>query len=283
MPAGAAAVDGAGKRVAAIERRLWALHDFDPIEFDHAELEREHRAKTALEEKAEQLQLISKYKSEFLANMSHELRTPLNSILGYAQLLEADDSVVTRGARVSGEHAVIEVRDIRDDAPALWLYEDVTFDGVAARVKTFHWNGQSSDPGEDFERLSVADAFRRVGVDILATAQRPLKIKEVPLSFAARAEGESKLDRTVVFEFLVGLYDKWLGRLIPTRFALFGGAEPAALARAEAAARVAGAGEMRASSSCTRSLSFHSARSPISATATGGRLASSSATRARCC
>jgi dolichol-phosphate mannosyltransferase len=26
----------------------------------------------------------------------------------------------------------------------------------------------------------------------------------------------------VVFEFLVGLYDKWLGRIVPTRFALFG-------------------------------------------------------------
>ena len=25
-----------------------------------------------------------------------------------------------------------------------------------------------------------------------------------------------------MFEFLVGLYDKWLGRIIPTRFALFG-------------------------------------------------------------
>jgi dolichol-phosphate mannosyltransferase len=25
-----------------------------------------------------------------------------------------------------------------------------------------------------------------------------------------------------MFEFLVGLYDKWLGRVIPTRFALFG-------------------------------------------------------------
>ena len=42
------------------------------------------------------------------------------------------------------------------------------------------------------------------------------------MNFAARAEGESKLDRTVIFEFLVGLYDKWLGRIIPTRFALFG-------------------------------------------------------------
>ncbi|RYZ74812.1 MAG: response regulator, partial [Proteobacteria bacterium] len=38
-------------------------------------------ASRSLEEKAEQLSLISKYKSEFLANMSHELRTPLNSLL----------------------------------------------------------------------------------------------------------------------------------------------------------------------------------------------------------
>ena len=73
-----------------------------------------------------------------------------------------------------------------------------------------------------------ADAARLSGVgfkillDILATVEHPLRVKEFPLAFAARAEGESKLDRTVVFEFLVGLYDKWLGRIIPTRFALFG-------------------------------------------------------------
>jgi dolichol-phosphate mannosyltransferase len=73
-----------------------------------------------------------------------------------------------------------------------------------------------------------ADAHRLSGVgfkillDILATVDAPLKVKEFPLAFAARASGESKLDRTIVFEFLVGLYDRWLGRYIPTRFALFG-------------------------------------------------------------
>ena len=72
------------------------------------------------------------------------------------------------------------------------------------------------------------DAHRLSGVgfkillDILATVDAPLRIREFPMHFAARAEGESKLDQTVVFEFLVGLYDKWLGRIIPTRFALFG-------------------------------------------------------------
>src|SRR5262249_41911040 len=51
----------------------------------NAEVERKNaqveQARHALEEKAAELALTSKYKSEFLANMSHELRTPLNSIL----------------------------------------------------------------------------------------------------------------------------------------------------------------------------------------------------------
>jgi dolichol-phosphate mannosyltransferase len=62
----------------------------------------------------------------------------------------------------------------------------------------------------------------KILLDILATVEAPLRVKEFPMAFGARAAGESKLDRTVVFEFLVGLYDKWLGRIVPTRFALFG-------------------------------------------------------------
>jgi signal transduction histidine kinase/HAMP domain-containing protein/CheY-like chemotaxis protein len=54
------------------------------------------QAKAALEEKAEQLSLTSKYKSEFLANMSHELRTPLNNLLILAQMLaENAESTLT--------------------------------------------------------------------------------------------------------------------------------------------------------------------------------------------
>ena len=89
-----------------------------------------------------------------------------------------------------------------------------------------------SDPMSGFFMLRGetlrADAHRLSGVgfkillDILATVDQPLRVKEFPLNFAARMDGESKLDRTVVFEFLIGLYDKWLGRIIPTRFALFG-------------------------------------------------------------
>jgi GAF domain-containing protein/HAMP domain-containing protein len=54
------------------------------VEAKNREIE---QAKEALEEKAEQLALTSKYKSEFLANMSHELRTPLNNLLILARVL----------------------------------------------------------------------------------------------------------------------------------------------------------------------------------------------------
>lgn len=104
--------------------------------------------------------------------------------------------------------------------------------GVANAIARKVTGVDLSDPMSGYFMLRAAtlraDAHRLSGVgfkillDILATVDAPLRIKEFPMNFAARAEGESKLDRTVVFEFLVGLYDKWLGRIIPTRFALFG-------------------------------------------------------------
>lgn len=33
-------------------------------------------------------------KSRYITSISHELRTPLNSILGYAQILDADESIL---------------------------------------------------------------------------------------------------------------------------------------------------------------------------------------------
>jgi HAMP domain-containing protein/signal transduction histidine kinase/DNA-binding response OmpR family regulator len=61
----------------------------------NAEVERKNKeveqARGALEEKAAELALTSKYKSEFLANMSHELRTPLNSILILGQQLAQNE------------------------------------------------------------------------------------------------------------------------------------------------------------------------------------------------
>ncbi|MEY4160844.1 MAG: hypothetical protein RLZZ136_1465 [Pseudomonadota bacterium] len=104
--------------------------------------------------------------------------------------------------------------------------------GIANRIANKVTGVELSDPMSGYFMLHTdtlrGDAHRLSGVgfkillDILATVERPLRVKEFPMDFAARAEGESKLDQTVIFEFLIGLYDKWLGRIIPTRFALFG-------------------------------------------------------------
>lgn len=62
----------------------------------------------------------------------------------------------------------------------------------------------------------------KIMLDILSTAEPKLRVKEVPLKFAERLSGESKLDHGVALDFIAGLYERYLGRFIPTRFALFG-------------------------------------------------------------
>ena len=79
-------------RQAELQKTNQALADkAKQLADQNVEVERKNneveQARHALEEKAAELALTSKYKSEFLANMSHELRTPLNSILILGQQL----------------------------------------------------------------------------------------------------------------------------------------------------------------------------------------------------
>ncbi len=62
----------------------------------------------------------------------------------------------------------------------------------------------------------------KIMLDILATAEPRLIVKEFPLKFAERLSGDSKLDHGVVLDFIAGLAERYFGRYVPTRFVLFG-------------------------------------------------------------
>ena len=70
----------------------------------------------------EAAELASHVKTIFMASMSHELRTPLNSILGFAQLLEYEPTVIAAESvqkkvahiRTAGKHLLAMVEDILD-------------------------------------------------------------------------------------------------------------------------------------------------------------------------
>src|SRR3546814_370506 len=61
----------------------------------------------------------------------------------------------------------------------------------------------------------------KILLDIMTTSPRPLAFVELPYTFRSRTQGESKLDHVVAMEYLIALYDRMFGRLIPVRFAMF--------------------------------------------------------------
>ena len=88
-----------------------------------------------------------------------------------------------------------------------------------------------SDPMSGFfmlRRAAFEQAVRRLSgkgfkvlLDILASTQTPYRFRELPYTFRERIRGQSKLDTLVVWEYLVLLLDKLIGKWLPIRFVLF--------------------------------------------------------------
>ena len=75
-----------------------------------------------------------------------------------------------------------------------------------------------------FERLAhrLSAIGFKILLDIVLSADRGLRIGEVPYRFGAREHGESKLDFMVGLEYFELLVDKHLGDLVNVKFVLFG-------------------------------------------------------------
>jgi len=61
----------------------------------------------------------------------------------------------------------------------------------------------------------------KILLDVLASADKPLQVKELPYTFRNRERGDSKLDALVSYEYLLLMLDKTIGRVVPVRFIMF--------------------------------------------------------------
>ena len=69
-------------------------------------------------------------------------------------------------------------------------------------------------------RRMSATGFK-ILVDLISSSPRPVRLGEVPFRFGKRAHGESKLESTVLVDYLFLIVDKLVGDFIPLRFVLF--------------------------------------------------------------
>ncbi|PTD19001.1 glycosyltransferase [Sphingomonas fennica] len=112
-----------------------------------------------------------------------------------------------------------------------WDSKRARMSQFATRLAGLVLKSDLKDPMSGFFMIN-RDAFERtmrglsgegykILLDLFASADPPLRFAEVPYEFRTRQHGESKLDSAVLWEYLVLIVDKLVGRFIPARLLLF--------------------------------------------------------------
>jgi dolichol-phosphate mannosyltransferase len=114
-----------------------------------------------------------------------------------------------------------------------WDRDRVAKSALATRLSRRVLKGDLSDPMSGFFAIRTIHARRlapelsaigfKILLDLMTTSAEPLRFAELPYTFRVRTEGESKLDHVVAMEYLIALYDRMFGHLVPVRFAMFSG------------------------------------------------------------
>src|SRR5271155_2200315 len=107
----------------------------------------------------------------------------------------------------------------------------VKISGFAPRLARLIVAADLTDPMSGFFMLSrpaFERAVRRLSgqgfkilLDLFASTPVAYQFKEIPYVFGQRQHGESKLDSLVVWEYMMLLLDKLVGRYVPVRFVFF--------------------------------------------------------------
>lgn len=157
-----------------------------------------------------------------IAVMDADLQHDPEALVRLATTLDADPSL----------DLAIASRFVPGGDTGNWERERLAKSETASRIARLVLKTELHDPMSGFFMIR-GDRFRELAprlsgigfkilLDLLTSASRPLHFAEVPLQFHRREVGESKLDHVVALEFLIALYDRVFGRIVPTRFAMFG-------------------------------------------------------------
>jgi dolichol-phosphate mannosyltransferase len=128
---------------------------------------------------------------------------------------------------------VIGSRYVEGGGTGDWNDTRAALSRLATRVSRLVVPQPLTDPMSGFFLISRT-AFNRavhrlsgqgfkILLDLFASSPEPYRFAELPYTFRSRVHGESKLDGLVMWEYLMLLVDKRVGRYVPVRFALFAG------------------------------------------------------------
>ena len=114
-----------------------------------------------------------------------------------------------------------------------WDQDRVAKSALATRLSRRVLKADLSDPMSGFFAIRTAVVRRltpdlsaigfKILLDLMTTSATPLNFAELGYTFRTRSVGESKLDHVVAMEYLIAIYDRMFGRLVPVRFAMFSG------------------------------------------------------------
>ncbi|WP_419810160.1 glycosyltransferase family 2 protein [Sphingomonas sp.] len=126
---------------------------------------------------------------------------------------------------------IVGSRFVEGGGTGEWDKDRVAKSALATRLARRVLKADLSDPMSGFFAIRTAIVrglvpdLSAIGfkilLDLMTTSPRPLRFAELPYTFRVRTEGESKLDHVVALEYLIALYDRMFGRVVPVRFAMF--------------------------------------------------------------
>lgn len=156
----------------------------------------------------------------YLAVMDGDLQHDESLLKDMFQVLTDEDCDVVVGSRY-----------VEGGSTGEWASDREVISRFATRLARLIVKTDLSDPMSGYFALrrevfhesakNLSGLGFKILLDLVASAGRPLRVRELPYTFRTRLHGESKLDVSVAWEYLMMILDKSLGSYVPVRFVPF--------------------------------------------------------------